>query len=349
MDTLPTAESVECYRAVALQLTCLAVNGCRDTAQARARMAETIERVGRQIEACVAFLGPETKLVQLPEYFLTGFPMGESIEEWRHKACLEIEGPEYETLGRIASDNKVFLSGNAYEIDPHFPGLYFQTCFVIEPSGSVVLRYRRLNSMYAPTPHDVWDRYLEVYGLDGVFPVAKTAIGNLAALASEEILFPEIVRCTALRGAEVILHASSESSSGQRTAKDICKIARAVENLVYVVSANSARLEGTPIPAASVDGGSKIVDFRGLILAEAGAGESLVANAVIDLVALRRHRRRPGMANLLSRQRLELYAKSYSQGSVYPPNTMVEGKPDRRLFVETQRKTIERLAQLGLI
>ena len=48
--------------------------------------------------------------------------------------------------------------------------------------------------MYAPTPHDVFSRYLDIYGLEGVFPVARTEIGNLAAIASEEILYPEIAR-----------------------------------------------------------------------------------------------------------------------------------------------------------
>jgi hypothetical protein len=71
---------------------------------------------------------------------------------------------------RSPSDQKLFLAGNAYELDRHFPGLYFQTSFVIAPSGDVVLRYRRLNSMFAPTPHDVWSKYLDIYGLDGVFP-----------------------------------------------------------------------------------------------------------------------------------------------------------------------------------
>ena len=98
---------------------------------------------------------------------------------WSDKAALAPEGPEYAALARIAQDNDVFLSGNAYETDQAFAGLYFQASFVIDPSGQNVLRYRRLVSMFAPTPHDVWDRYLELYGLDGVFPVADTAIGRL--------------------------------------------------------------------------------------------------------------------------------------------------------------------------
>ena len=188
------------YRAIALQAKTFAVNRAKSKAEADEIIKQTIERISWQIFGSIAFVGFDTKLIVLPEYFLTGFPMGETIDEWREKACLEIDGEIYELLGKIAQERKIFLSGNAYELDKNFPKLYFQTSFIIAPNGDVVLRYRRLNSMFAPTPHDVWDKYLGIYGLEGVFPVAKTEIGNLACIASEEILYPEIARCLAMRG-----------------------------------------------------------------------------------------------------------------------------------------------------
>jgi predicted amidohydrolase len=342
-------DTLDSYRALALQVTCHAVNQARDRASLRSLMQETINRLGQQIAGSIAFIGLDCKLVVLPEYFLTGFPMGESLAAWAEKACLEMEGAEYEALGQIAQKHGIFLAGNAYELDPNFPGLYFQTCFVLDPSGTLVLRYRRLNSMFAPTPHDVWDKYLDCYGLEGVFPVAKTAIGNLAALASDEILFPEVARCLALRGAEVFVHSTSEVYGKERSPKEAAKISRAVENMAFVVSANTAGIANISIPIASADGGSKIVDYRGLVLAETGSGESMAAFAEIDLAALRRYRRRPGLNNLLSRQRLELYAESYRQSHVYPANTMLAGEVERKHFIQTQREAIERLAKLGVI
>lgn len=341
------------YKALALQATCNAVNASRDHTEAQALMLQTIERLGKQIRSSKAFIGADLRLVVLPEYFLTGFPMGESMEVWKNKAALAMDGIEYEALGKVAVANNVFLSGNAYETDPHFPALYFQTSFVIAPSGSVILRYRRLVSMFAPTPHDVWDRYLEIYGLDGVFPVSRTEIGNLACIASEEILYPEIARCHAMRGAEVFLHSSSEVGSPLLTQKNVAKLARAIENLAYVVSSNSAGIAGIDIPFASTDGSSKIVDYRGLVLAEASTGESMVANATLDLAALRHERQRVGMGNLLARQRFELYAESYTQHSFYPANTLLsataEQMPERSHFARTQQETIERLQKAGVV
>ncbi|MBO3461714.1 nitrilase [Aetokthonos hydrillicola Thurmond2011] len=343
-------DNIESYRALALQVTCHAVNRATDRQEAHSWMQNSINRLAQQIAASVAFIGFDCRLIVLPEYFLTGFPMGESLAVWAEKACLEMAGAEYDAIGKIAQKHGIFIAGNAYELDPNFPGLYFQTCFVIDPSGSVVLRYRRLNSMFAPTPHDVWDKYLDCYGLDGVFPVAKTAIGNLAAIASEEILYPEVTRCLAMRGAEIFLHSTSEVYGFSCSPKEAAKISRAVENLAYVISANSAGIANSPIPEASVDGGSKIIDYQGTILAQTATGESMAAFAEIDLAALRRYRRRPGLNNLLSRQRFEIYAESYRQSNFYPVNTMLDKQEvERKHFLQTQQETIERLARLGVI
>jgi predicted amidohydrolase len=340
------------YRALALQTRTFAVNslGIED---ARQQMLTAVARIGRQLRAAKGFIGPDLRLVVLPEYCLSGFPLGESVGEWSAKAALDPAGPEYAALGALAQACDVYLAVNAYETDAAFPGLYFQASVVFAPSGDVVLRYRRLISLFAPTPHDVWDAYLDRYGLEGVFPVAHTELGRLAAIASEEILYPEIARAFALRGAEVLLHSTSEVGSPALTPKDIAKRARAFESMAYVVSANSGGLEGCDIPAESTDGMSKVLDYQGAVLAEAGFGESMVAAAEIDLEGLRRWRQRPGMANVLSRQRMELFADLYGRRSVHPPNTLLE--PDGRIrvpvraeFAARQREVIARLREANI-
>ena len=286
------------YTALALQIKTVCVNRARDRGEARELMAGSLEAIAAHVKNSKAFIrsfsGTEVRLVVLPEYFLTGFPLQESPAEWRDKAALAVDGPEYETLGSIAQDAQVYLAGNVYEQDVHFPELFFQCCFVMAPSGDPVLRYRRMISLSTPSPYDVWDRYLDIYGAEAVFPVADTEIGRLAAIASEEILYPEIARCHAVRGAEVFVHPTSEVGSTALTPKDVAKRARAIENLAYVVSANSASLEGLPFPQDSSTAMSKIVDYGGKVLAEATAGESMASNAVIDLAALRRTRRQTG-------------------------------------------------------
>lgn len=346
------------YSALALQVATHCVNSCPDRASARARMSESLGRLRRAIAGSKAFIrqysGEDAALVLLPEYFLTGFPMGESVAEWRDKAALEIDGPEYAALAAIASDLGIYLAGNAYEIDPHFPSLYFQACFLFGPDGDCLLRYRRLISLSAPTPYDVWDRYLELYGLDGVFPVADTPLGRIAAIASEEILYPEIARCHAMRGAELFIHPTSEAGTPQDSIKEIARRARAIENLAYVVSANSAALLDNPVPAESTTGMSKVVDYHGQVLAEAmPGGESMVANATIDIAALRAARRRTGLINMLSRQPFQAYAESYVASRFREPNGLLRNgeviEPRRADFEQRQRADIEKLARAGLI
>lgn len=348
-----SGKSIAPYQALALQTACHAVNRCAGTAQARERMMDNIARIHRQVQASKAFIGPDLKLVVAPEYFLTSYPLGDSLPGWAAKAAIAPDGPECARLGDMCRDAGIYFSGNAYETDPHFPGLYFQTSFIIDDAGRVILRYRRLVSMYGPTPHDLWERYLEIYGLDGVFPVVDTPLGRLACVASEEILYPEIARSLALRGAEVLLHSSSEVASPRLTPKDVAKRARAYENCVWLVSANSGGIRDVDIPENSADGMSKVVDYLGEVRAEAAGGESMAANATIDIAALRRQRRKPGMGNVLSRQRLELFAATYA-GSVYPANTMLDEQrqpfvPERAHFIARQREAIEMLTARGVL
>ncbi len=346
-------DSPKPYAALALQLAAQSVERCADRAETSAQMLAMIDAVAAKLRGATIFIeqysGTPVRLVVLPEYLLTSYPGRISIPDFAAKAALDMDGPEYAALGKIAAQQKLFLAGNAYERDPHFSGLYFQTSFVIAPSGAVVLRYRRLNSMFAPTPHDVWSKYLDIYGLEGVFPVARTEIGNLAAIASEEILYPEIARAHALRGAEVFVHSSSEIGSPLATPKAIARRARAFENIAYIVSANTAGITGTAMPVASADGNSCVVDYKGQMLAESNAGETFTAFADIDLSALRAQRRKPGMTNQLARQRLELFADAYA-GSVQPADSLGAGTiPDRDHFLRVHEKTIARLAKDGLI
>jgi predicted amidohydrolase len=341
------------YYACALQTFNDAVHPDATRAAARERMRRTLARIDAQVAGTKRWIGRDLKLVVLPEYVLSGPPWGEAIDEWADKAALEPDGAEYEALAGLAQKHDLFLAGNAYETDRHFPGLYFQASFVIDPAGSTVLRYRRLVSLFAPTPHDVWDRYLDVYGLDGVFPVARTAIGNLAAIASEEVLYPEIARCLAIRGAEVFLHCTSEVFTLTPPQKKIARAARAMENIAYLVSANTAGTSGIDVPVQSPDGGSEIVDYTGSVLVTAGQGESINAHARLLVDGLRSYRRRPGMGNFLSRQALDLFAESFAAADLRRRNGLLKGGqvvvPDRSYFRDRQADTIARMAARGVI
>ena len=346
------------YSALALQMDCRAVNTLPDREAVDVAMHSTLARVDQLIAGSKGFIstfsGDALKLVVLPEYFLTSFPMGESISEWRDKACIAMDGPEYHRMGQIARERGVYLSGNVYELDPHFPDLYFQTSFIISDEGEVILRYRRLISMFAPTPHDVLTEYIKAYGEESLFPVVETPLGRLACVASEEILYPEVSRALATRGAEVLLHSSSEVGSPRPTPKNIAKCARAYENMCYVVSSNTSAIHDSPVPENSTQGHSQIVDFKGQVMTEAYTGESMVGNGLIDIERLREARAKPAMTNMLARQRLSLFRSTYAADQFYPADNLLNEAgevtvPDRAHFMGQQSTVIENLKKAGLL
>ncbi len=350
-DTPPLMDA---YYALALQFKTICVNDCPTTEDARALMNDSINRMAANIDAAQNWIGKGFKLVVMPEYFLTGFPLDDTIEGWAEKAALDMNGHEYERMGKIAQEYRIYISGNAYEQDPHFPDTYFQTCFIIGPNGDVIYRYRRMISMYAPSPYDYLEKYLDIYGDDALFPVADTEIGKLATISSEEIVYPEVARCFALKGAEVFCHSSSEVASPLDTPKNIAKQARAVENLAYVVSANSGGLHGNPLGAQSTDCHSKIINFKGVVQVESAGGESMNAYHEIDLVALKRYRERDGMFNILSRQPIDLYVREYQKTSIVPPNLLMNGDgttkhPKRSYFMERQQGVIKTMRERGIL
>jgi predicted amidohydrolase len=345
------------YTAVALQLTAQSVEQAADP---RAQIMAQIAGLEGKIRAARIFIeqygGSPVKLAVLPEYLFTSYPGRISIPDFAKRAGFAAEGPEYQALGGIAERLGLFIAGNAYETDKAFPDFYFQTSFIVAPTGQVILRYRRLLSMFAPSPHDVIDRYVDAYGPDALFPVAETEIGRLAAVASEEILYPEIARCLAFKGAELFCHSSSEIGSPLATAKDIAKRARAFENAAYVVSANTAGIAGSALPLMSADGNSQIVAPSGKLLAQSSSGETFTAFAEIDIGHLREQRRQPAMVNSLARQRPGLFAPAYqaAAASFQAGNLMLgpDGKPqvpEREHFLKMQREVIEKLAKAGVI
>lgn len=344
-------ENPQIYKALALQTECVAVNRCTDKAESRAVMKQSLGRIRGQIFSAKAFHGSDLKLVCLPEYFLTSFPAGESASEWREKAAIDMDGEVYAAIGQLASDSQMYIAGNLYERDPHFPDLYFQASTIFAPNGELILRYRRLISMYAPSPYDVWDKYLEYYGVDELFPVVDTSLGRLAALASEEIRYPEITRILACKGAEVLMHPSSEAASTLASSKNVAKVARAQENQIYIISSNSAGITGTGLAAMSTDTRSQIVDDRGIILAEVPGGESITACADVDIAALRYRRHRNGMDNMLARQPMHLYAEAFCRFDMHPSGSLGDGTspPQKDFYKKRQEDVIAKLSKAGII
>ena len=281
-------------------------------------IAHTIALIEKAVQGAEA-----AALVVLPEFALQGPPHGLPAAEWIDKACCPVPGSISEPLQALARRRQIYIGAHQFESDPEWPGRYFNTCFLIDPEGEVILRYRRVNTAAFPSPHDFMDAYVARYSAPEIFPVADTPLGRLAMIPCGEINVPEVARVLMMQGAEVILH---PTNSPRRAAQEAAKVVRAAENMMFVISANVAQGIGFSLDGSVLGGRSHIIDYLGRTLAyEDSAEETTAVSALIDVEALRAARcKDTGTSNPLLRARWEMYRPFFGAASFYPPNSFLD-------------------------
>ena len=247
-----------------------------------------------------------------------------AVADWIGLSCCPIPGPITARLQGLARTHGIFIGGHQFESAPgEWPGRYFNSCFLIDPAGEVILRYRRVNTAAFPSPHDFMDAYQARTTPAETFPVVDTELGRLAMIPCGEINVPEVARVMMMQGAEVILH---PTNSPMRPAQEAAKMVRAAENMMFVVSANVADGIGFSADGSIKGGRSHIIGYTGATLAyEPDHAPCNTVTALIDVAALRAARRRDtGTMNPLLRARWEMYRPFYAEASFYPPNSFLD-------------------------
>jgi predicted amidohydrolase len=252
-------------------------------------------------------------------------------------------------LQGLARSRQIYVGAHQFESDPEWPGRYFNTSFLIDPDGRVILRYRRVNTAAFPSPHDFMDAYLARYSITETFPVVDTPLGRLAMIPCGEINVPEVARVLMMQGAEVILH---PTNSPKRPAQEAAKIVRAAENMVFVISANVAQGIGFSRDGSVLGGRSHIIDYLGRTLSyEDGAEETTAVSALIDVEALRAARKQDtGTSNPLLRARWEMYRPFFGAASFYPPNSFLDAPmADAEQAKPAIAASLQNMAKAGVI
>jgi predicted amidohydrolase len=335
------------WRATCIQMPSVLATAARSPADARGIIDANVACAIRMIEAALASDLPP-KLVVLPEFALQGPPHGETVAEWIEKACDTLPGRATAPLQDLARRRGIFIGGNLFETDPRWAGRFFNCCFLIDPLGDVILRFRRINTAMWPSPHDFLDAYLAEHGWGGVYPVVDTELGRLAMIACGEIAVPEVARMLMLHGAEVILHPTNEPMN---PAQEAAKVARAAENMVFLVSANVADGIGFSRDGSVPGGRSHIINYRGDSLAfEGGAAATTSVTATLDVAALRTARRDLGLGNTLLRARFDMYRPFYAAASFYPANQFLD-RPmaDASAAGAVSRIALDNLRKAGVV
>ena len=112
-------------------------------------------------------------------------------------------------------------------------------------------------------------------------------------------------------------------------------------------------IDNIDISIDSANGGSEIVDHLGHTVVAVGQGETMTANARIDLAGLREYRRRSGMGNLLSRLPFDVFQAGFAGLDIRRKNGLLkDGRvivPARGYFREQQADALARLVAAGVI
>jgi predicted amidohydrolase len=219
-------------------------------------------------------------LLVLPESALGGYLREPGPDESAPDvpAGLAPDGPEIARLVALAGDVVVCAGYTEAGAD----GALHASAVCVSGDG-VLGRQRKVHLPPA-------ERFAYTAG-DG-FAAFDTPVGRIGMLLCYDKLFPEAARALALDGAEVLCSLSAWPVDRLRPAPevgddvqtrhfDLCDQVRAVENQVFVVSANQTG----PWGPLHFLGSAKVVDPGGEVLAHTGAAEGL-ATARIDLAAV---------------------------------------------------------------
>jgi predicted amidohydrolase len=148
-------------------------------------------------------------LLLFHEFPITGF--SEWTREQHYRLALEVPGPETELVAQRAKKYNCYIIFGTYAKDEkNWPGHILHLMVMAKPDGSIVTHWKQRNvrgmfpggEQYTSVIYDVYDRFVEMYGIDAVIPVERTDIGNIAMSAVQ--FEPELFRCMAFKGAELI-------------------------------------------------------------------------------------------------------------------------------------------------
>jgi predicted amidohydrolase len=266
---------------------------------------------------------PGTRLVCFSEFFMTGSGgIGYRSPATLERIAISFPSNEIDQLSEFAMKNKVYIGGSAYESDPKFPGRVFNTAFILNDSGDLILRYRKIHcadiwgSLPDTTPASIFTQYLDTYGYDYLFPVVDTPIGKLASMVCFDHTVPETVRMLTKLGAEVIIHNTSDNHGAGRRGWEECRETRAYENAAYILAPRPGGEYFDPHathPGTFLRGYTRIVGFDGRVWGEADTSGKTSFGVGIDLASLRRHRAQ-AWTNLPIWDDPQVYAHLYEEG-----------------------------------
>ena len=240
----------------------------------RAAVVQTLAVLG-DIDANIDLLNRYTeeavrtgaKLIVFPECMNTGYLF--DSKEHCAKVAEPINGPFVHAMAELAKKHRVHIASGITEKDGA-SGKLFNSGVLIDSRGELAVHYHK---QFLATHDQNWFEF----GEQGC-PVADTELGRIGLLICFDGRIPEIARCLALSGADVIVDMANFFAMDQA---EMWVPARAFENGVWFIAATKAGVERS----IYYPGGSMIVAPSGDVVAKMPYDVHGVTSAEIDLDA----------------------------------------------------------------
>ncbi len=237
----------------------------------RAAVVQTLAALG-DIAANIQLLQHHTEeavrqgadLVVFPECMNTGY-LFDSADHCQSLAE-PLSGPFVSAMAQLCRQYGLHIASGLTELDPA-SGHVYNSGVLLDPEGQLALHYQK---QFLATHDQNWF----TVGVKGS-PVADTALGRIGLLICFDGRIPEIARCLALQGAEVIVDMANFFALDQA---DLWGPARAYENGVWLVAATKSGVERS----IYYPGGSMVVAPNGQVRVRVPDDTHAVATADID-------------------------------------------------------------------
>jgi predicted amidohydrolase len=219
----------------------------------------------RIVEQIHAAAGSSVELAIFPECAVTGYCF-ESLEEAAEFAE-PLNGPSLDAVARACRETGISAVVGFIEKDA---GAHYNAAMAVGPGGPIG-SYRKVHLPFLGV-----DRFLTPGNRR--FEVLQFPFGRVGMNICYDASFPEAARALKLLGAELVVLPTNWPPGARKTAEYLVN-ARANENHVNFAAANRVGVER----GWRFIGRSKVVDFNGDTLAEAGGENEEMLIAEVDL------------------------------------------------------------------
>ncbi len=242
--------------------------------------AANLEKYLRFIDEAAA-LG--ARLLVFPEVSLQGYlkkrgapgePEVIELTRYYRQTAETVPGPTTELIGEHAARHNMYIQIGMAE-SARAGQVFYNSAVLVGPEG-VVGVFRKLHD------RGEWP----VFCSGDEFPLLETGVGKIGMFVCYDMCFPETIRTYAVRGAVIAsmstawplkdANASDPEADHYAYVYDTLTRAHAIANQVFFVSANQVG----PTGRYNYYGHSRIIAPSGIVLADSGREEKLIAAAV---------------------------------------------------------------------